>query len=69
MHLAMIYTAQCIMFRMRAYSLRGQVGGGWALEFSSFLGPMKWHRWFYAQEPAREVSWPMHTEGGGGAGA
>jgi hypothetical protein len=20
------------------------VGGGWALEFSSFLGPVKWHR-------------------------
>ena len=38
----MIYTAPCIMFWMRAYPLRGQVGGGWALEFSSFLGP-KWH--------------------------
>ncbi len=40
----MIYTAPCIMFRMRAYQLRGEVGGGWALEFSSFLGPVKWHR-------------------------
>ncbi len=29
----MIYTALCIMFWMRAYSLRRQVGGGWALEF------------------------------------
>jgi hypothetical protein len=28
---------------MRAYPLRGEVGGGWALEFSSFLGPVKWH--------------------------
>ncbi len=32
------------MFWMRAYPLRGQVGGGWALEFESFLGPVKWHR-------------------------
>jgi hypothetical protein len=38
------YTAQCIMFWMRAYPLQGQVGGGWALEFESFLGPVKWHR-------------------------
>ncbi len=29
---------------MRAYPLLGQVGGGWALEFESFLGPVKWHR-------------------------
>jgi hypothetical protein len=39
----MIYTAPCIMFWIRAYPLRGEVGGGWALEFSSFLGPVKWH--------------------------
>ncbi len=39
----MIYTAPCIMFRMRAYPLRGEVGEGWALEFSNFLGPVKWH--------------------------
>jgi hypothetical protein len=32
------------MFWMRAYPLRGQVGGGWALEIESFLGPVKWHR-------------------------
>jgi hypothetical protein len=38
----MIYTALCIMFWMRAYPFRGQVGGGWALKFSSFLGT-KWH--------------------------
>jgi hypothetical protein len=37
----MIYIAPCIMFWMRAYSLRGEVGGGWALEFSNFLGPVK----------------------------
>jgi hypothetical protein len=38
----MIYTALCIMFWMLAYPLLEQVGGGLALEFSSFLGP-KWH--------------------------
>ncbi len=27
------------MFWMRAYPLRGEVGGGWALEFLSFFGP------------------------------
>ncbi len=36
-----IYTALCLMFCMRVYPLLGQVGGGWALEISSFLGP-KW---------------------------
>ncbi len=40
----MIYTAPCIMYWMRTYPLRGEVGGGWALEFSSFLGPVKWER-------------------------
>ncbi len=38
----MIYTSMCIMLWMNAYPLLGQVGGGWALEISSFLGP-KWH--------------------------
>ncbi len=32
------------MFWMRAYQLRGQAWGGWALEFQSDLGPVKWHR-------------------------
>ena len=41
---AKIHTALCIMFLMRAFPLRGQVGGGWALEMESFLGPVKWHR-------------------------
>ncbi len=40
----MIYTAPCVMFLIRADTLRGQVGGGWALEIVSFLGPVKWHR-------------------------
>jgi hypothetical protein len=32
---------------MRASTLRWQVGWGWALEFETFLGPVKWHfsRW------------------------
>jgi hypothetical protein len=37
----MIYTAPRIMFWMRAYTLCGEVGGGWALEFPNFLGPVK----------------------------
>jgi hypothetical protein len=32
------------MFWMPAYPSLGQVGGGWALEFESFLGPVKWYR-------------------------
>jgi hypothetical protein len=40
----MIYTAPRVMFLMRADTLRGQVGGGWALEIESILGPVKWHR-------------------------
>ncbi len=32
------------MFLMRADTLRGQLGGDWALEMESFLGPVKWHR-------------------------
>ncbi len=32
------------MFWMRAYPLQGQVGGGWALELESLLGPVKWDR-------------------------
>jgi hypothetical protein len=29
---------------MRADPLRGEVGGGWALDIENFLGPVKWHR-------------------------
>jgi hypothetical protein len=32
------------MFWMRAYPLRGQVGGDRAQKIESFLGPVKWHR-------------------------
>jgi hypothetical protein len=41
---------------MRAYLLRGEVGGGWALEFSSFLGPLKWHR------ADRRVRYVLHVD-------
>jgi hypothetical protein len=37
----MIYTAPCVMFLMRADTLRGQVGGGCALDIKSFSGPVK----------------------------
>jgi hypothetical protein len=37
-----IYTGPCIMFWRRGYTLRGEVGGGWALKFPSFWGPVKW---------------------------
>jgi hypothetical protein len=40
----MIYTARCLMFWVRPAPLQRQVGGGWALEIESFLGPVKWHR-------------------------
>jgi|688.fasta_scaffold492014_1 hypothetical protein len=40
----MIYTAPYIMLFMWANPLRGQVGGGLALEIKSFLGAVKWHR-------------------------
>jgi hypothetical protein len=50
------------MFWMRAYPSLGEVGGDRALEFSSFLGPMKWHR------ADRRVPFEAHTVGGGRAG-
>jgi hypothetical protein len=37
----MISTASCVMFLMRADTLRGQVRVGWALEIERFLGPVK----------------------------
>ncbi len=40
----MIYTAPCIVLLMRPDPLRGQVGGGWALEIESSLGHVKWRR-------------------------
>ncbi len=39
----MIYTAPCVCFQCGQHPLRGQVGGGWALEIETFLGPVKWH--------------------------
>ncbi len=35
----MIFTAPCVMFLMFADTLRGQVGGGWALENRKLFGP------------------------------
>ncbi len=71
----MLYIAPFIMFWMRAYPLRGEVGRGWALEFESFLGPVKWHRanrLFYAHEPPGDFNGEFiggaHSVVGGGAG-
>jgi hypothetical protein len=36
-----IYTALYVMFLVRANAIRGQVGGGWALEIKTFWGPVK----------------------------
>jgi hypothetical protein len=36
----LIDTAQYVMLLMRANPLRGQMGGGWALEIKTFLGPV-----------------------------
>jgi hypothetical protein len=38
----MIYTALYVMCLMRGDPLLGHMGGGWALELSTSLGP-KWH--------------------------
>jgi hypothetical protein len=35
----LIYTSLCIMFRMHAYPLRGEVGGGWGPGIREFFGP------------------------------
>jgi hypothetical protein len=36
----MIYKAPYVMLLMLANPLRGQMGGGWALEIETFLGPV-----------------------------
>jgi len=44
----MIYTAPNVTVLMRAYQLRGQVGGGWALEIENLRGggySAGWWRW------------------------
>jgi hypothetical protein len=64
------------MFWMGAYTLRGEVGGGWALEFPSFLGPVKWERadrrvpMIYTAPCVRFMMWAdrLRGEGGGGGG-
>ncbi len=41
-HELLMDTVLCVMLLMRANPRLGQMGGGWALEISTFLGP-KWH--------------------------
>jgi hypothetical protein len=59
------------MFWMCAYPVRGQVGGGWALDIESFLGPVKWHqadrRVPFGAQKTQDFQGPYC--GGGGAGA
>jgi hypothetical protein len=64
----MIYTAPYVMFFISADPFPGQVGGGWALEIDTFLGPVKWHRAVMLVKKRREgdiTGWM----GGGGGGA
>ncbi len=62
-----IYTALYVLLLIRATVLRGQAGGGWALEIETFLGPVKWHRasrrgWLAGQSEL------IHCGGGGREG-
>jgi hypothetical protein len=45
-----VNTALYVMLLMRANPFRRQVGGGWALEIETFLGPVKWYQ-FVRQVP------------------
>jgi hypothetical protein len=57
--IAMIYTARTIctvMFLIRVDPLRGQAGGGWALEIEPFSGPLKWHRAVRPFGPKKKVT-------------
>ncbi len=40
----MIYTVPCVMFLMRTESSMRAMGGGWALEIETILGPVKLRR-------------------------
>jgi hypothetical protein len=33
-----------VMLLIQASPLRGQMGGDWAMEIETFLGPLNWHR-------------------------
>ncbi len=52
---------------MRTYPLQGQVGGGWALDIESFLGPVKCigpiGKCHFTS--AQEGGFRAHTVGGG----
>ncbi len=64
----MIYTAPYVMLFMRTDTLRGQVGGGWALEIDMFLALVKWHRedWRvpcvpFVDQKSRDFKGPTHS--------
>ncbi len=50
----------CVMLLMQQHPLRGQVGGGWALEIESFLGPVKWHRADRRVPFGAQKTWYIH---------
>ncbi len=62
----MIYLAPCVMFLMHADPLRGQVGGGWALEISILLGP-EWHSPISSM-PFHRITGPKKSPLGGQVG-
>ncbi len=57
------------MFWMGAYTLRGEVGGGWALEFPSFLGPVKRERADRRVPFGDDLAGCVWGEGGGAIGS
>jgi hypothetical protein len=46
-----LYGPVCNAFGAVHHPLLGQVGGGWALEMKTFLGPVKCHRDFQGPTP------------------
>jgi hypothetical protein len=55
-YVPMIYTAPYVILLMRADTLRGQVGGGWALEIKTF-GPLgKCH--IFGTQKGRDLQGP-----------
>ncbi len=62
----MLYTAPYVMLLIQAdtHTLRGQLGGRWALEIKTFLGPVQWHRAFrrvpFGAQKSRDFQGPSY---------
>jgi hypothetical protein len=53
----MIYTAPCVMFLMWAGTLRGQVGGGWAMQGNlEFFGTLRYLKKIDGRHGTKQVS-------------